>query len=215
MARLSRYTPAGRAQASRAAYAAAQANPTLKPLSLSGSAQIGVASTIGIVGATLGSTLTITAGTLPTGLTLNTATRNITGTPTDGTATVTLTETKASAVGSPKDTEVSVVVLAAPNVDDGVDYTFVAGDVNRVVPRSNAGAQTATIPPNSAVSFPVDTILTVEQSGAGELTIVAGDGVTLNVLPALSLVSAGRYAVIQARKTAVNTWTVFGALAAA
>lgn len=200
---------------SAGAWAAAQANPTLKPLHLSGTAQKTVASSIGIVGATLGSTLAVTSGTLPAGLTLNSAARTITGTPTGDTATVTITETKASAVGSPKTNSVTVTVLAAPNVDTGTAYTFVAGDVNRVVPRSNGSAQTVTVPPNSEVAFPIDTILTVEQTGAGSLTVAAGQGVTLNKLAALSLVSAGRYSVIQMRKTAENTWTVYGGLAAA
>lgn len=216
MARQSRSTPAGRQQHRSAAYAAAQAHPTLRPLSLSGTGQVGVASTIGIVGATIGSTITVSAGTLPDGLVLSSANRRISGTPTvAGAQAITLTETLTDAVGSPKTTDVSAVVEAPPNLASGVDYRFVRTDENRIVPRSNASAQTVTIPPNSEVAFPIDTILTVEQSGAGALTVVAGDGVTLHFLDTLSLVSAGQYGVIQARKTDTDTWTVFGALAAA
>lgn len=205
----------GKNAQSAGAWAASQANPTLKPLHLSGSAQSGVSSSIGIVGATIGSTLSISAGTLPTGLTLNSAARTITGTPTGATATVTITETLASAVGSPKTNSVSVVVAAAPNVDTAVAYTFIRTDENRVVPRSNASAQTVTVPPNSEVAFPVGTVLTVEQTGAGALTIVAGAGVTLNKLASQTLVVAGQNGLVQLRKTATDTWTVFGALTAA
>jgi hypothetical protein len=99
----------------------------------------------------------------------------------------------------------------SPNVTDGsADYVFTPADVGRVVERTRGTAQTATVP---ADIFPIGAILTVEQSGAGALTIVAGSGVTLNTLG--SLVSAGQYAVIQARQSAVNVWTVFGGLAAA
>lgn len=187
----------------------------LRPLNVSGGPQVGVASTISINRVRIGGVVTVTAGSLPAGMTLDSANRVITGTPTTaGVASFTLTETLAGANGSPKTSALSITVLPAANVDSAAAYTFVASDVNRVVPRSNASAQTITVPPNSQVPFPVDTILTVQQTGAGALTIVAGAGVTLNKLSTQTLVAAGQYAMIQLRQTAVDVWTVFGGLTA-
>lgn len=188
----------------------------LRPLNVSGYPRVGVASIISINRTRPGSTITVTSGSIPAGMTLDSANRVITGTPTTaGVASFTLTETLAGANGSPKANPVTITVLPGFNVDTGTAYTFVAGDANRVVPRSNGSAQTVVVPPNSEFPFPIDTILTVEQTGAGALTVVAGSGVTLNKLSSQSLVSAGQNAVIQLRKTATDTWTVFGALGAA
>lgn len=194
----------------------------LKPLLLDGSpqllgsAQVGVASTLRIVGATAGSTITVTSGTVPAGMTLNSAARTITGTPTTaGVASFTLTETLGGATGSPKASAVSTTILAPPNVDTAVAYTLVRNDEHRVVPRSNASTQTTIVPPYSEVPFPIGTVITLEQTGAGAMTVVAGAGVTLNKLASQTLTAAGQNAIVQLRKTAAGTWTVFGGLASA
>lgn len=115
-------SPAGRRAAT---FAAAQANPTLKPLGLEGSAKAGVASTIGIVQATPGSTITVQSGSLPPGMTLNSTARVISGTPTAaGNASFVLHETLANAVGSPKDTQQTLAVanqIVAPRVQETED----------------------------------------------------------------------------------------------
>jgi hypothetical protein len=92
--------------------AAAATAPSLAALSLSsGTAQVGTAKTINILGATSGSAIT---GSVPDGMTLNSNARTITGTPnTPGTFNFPLVETLAGATGSPKSTNVSVVVASA------------------------------------------------------------------------------------------------------
>lgn len=193
-------------------YVASLAPKTLSSLYLAGIPRIGVESTISVLGTTLGSTLTVSAGSLPAGMTLNSAVRTITGVPTsDNPASFTITETLAGATGSPKATALSAAPVQ-PNLDTSAVYTFVANDAYRIVNRGLATAQTIVVPAHSQVPFPIDAILTVEQTGSGTLTIVAGDGVTLDKLASQSLTAAGRNAVIQLRKTAADRWTVFGAL---
>lgn len=87
-------------------------SPELATLSLSStSAQVGVAKTINIVGATSGSTITATP---PDGMTLNSGARTITGPPTvAGTFSFALVETLAGATGSPKSSNVTVTIAAA------------------------------------------------------------------------------------------------------
>lgn len=70
-----------------------------------------IASTINILGATVGSTLTVQTGALPTGMTLDSAARTISGTPTTvSTNNFTLRETLAGAVNTPRDTALSIEV---------------------------------------------------------------------------------------------------------
>lgn len=112
-------SPAGKRAA---AFAAAQP-VTLKQLTLEGAAQVGVASTIGILGATIGSAITLQSGALPAGMTLDSAARKISGTPTAaGAYTFTLRETLGGAVGSPKDSALThTVTVVVPN-PVGVDF---------------------------------------------------------------------------------------------
>lgn len=69
-----------------------------------------------------------------------------------------------------------------------------------------------TIPPNSSVAFTVKTVISIEQAGAGTVTLAADAGVTLNSRGGL-LSLAGQYAVAQVKKVATDTWTVIGDVA--
>lgn len=94
-------------------------------------------------------------------------------------------------------------------------FTFALAEADRMTPVNKASAINATVPPNSSVAFPVGTILSINQTGAGQVTWVAGSGVTLNVESTLTLLSKGQHAITFAQKTATNTWTVGGNLEAA
>jgi len=63
------------------------------------------------------------------------------------------------------------------NAQTGTTYTLVAADSSKVVTASNAGAITITVPP--AVYVAGD-IITVVQTGAGQVTFAEGAGVTIN-----------------------------------
>lgn len=99
-------------------------------------------------------------------------------------------------------------------VKDSAAAAYTAIITDRTVTRSNAGAQTFTVPTNAAVAFPIGTELFVIQAGAGALTI-NGAGVTLNKLATKSLVALGQWAVIKLKKTGTNVWVVSGDLGAA
>lgn len=91
-------------------------------------------------------------------------------------------------------------------------FTFALADVGKITTISNASAVTATIPPNASVAFTVGTILILIQIGAGACTWTEGAGVTINLRSGLSAVTNGQYSVSYARKTATNTWEVYGDL---
>lgn len=92
-------------------------------------------------------------------------------------------------------------------------YTLVIGDAGKLVTMSNASANNLTVPPNSSVAFPTGTRIDVIQKGAGQTTIVAGSGVTLNAKGS-ALKLSGQYAGASLIKYAADTWFVVGDLTA-
>jgi len=93
-----------------------------------------------------------------------------------------------------------------------VAHTPTLNQANEWLRRGNAAAQTSTIQADADMYFPQGTVFTFEQSGAGQLTIVAAVGVTIRRAVGLKL--AAQYAVAQVRKVADNEWVAFGALIA-
>jgi hypothetical protein len=66
-----------------------------------------------------------------------------------------------------------------------------------------------TVPPNSSTPISTGSVITLEQSGAGTVTVQPGPGVTVNsYLGALN--TAGQYSGIQLIKVDTDIWTAFG-----
>ena len=92
-------------------------------------------------------------------------------------------------------------------------YTAVLTDDGKLITMSVASGNNFTVPPNSSVAFGIGTQLNIAQLGAGQTTIVAGSGVTLNSAGTKLKLSA-QYAVATCVKTDTNTWFVCGSLSA-
>jgi hypothetical protein len=90
-------------------------------------------------------------------------------------------------------------------------YTLALTDSNTVVEVSAAGANAVTVPPNSAVAFPVGTSVEIAQLGAGQTSIAAGVGVTLRSYNN-SLKLAGLNAVASVIKRGTDDWWLAGNL---
>ena len=91
-------------------------------------------------------------------------------------------------------------------------YTLVLSDANKAVESTSASAINITVPPNSSVAYPVGTVIEIAQVGNGQITIVAGSGVTINT-PA-TLKSRTQWATLVLRKRATDTWLLAGDMAA-
>lgn len=89
-------------------------------------------------------------------------------------------------------------------------YTLVLSDASKLVTMDNASANNLTVPPNASVAIPINTQILVQQIGAGQTTIVAGSGVTINSYAGLKLM--GQWAMCVLIKTDTNTWTAGGHL---
>jgi hypothetical protein len=86
------------------------------------------------------------------------------------------------------------------------DYTFNVGNSDGWLRFDSPSAVTATLP---ASNFPLRTALTIEQKGAGQVTIVAGAGVTI-----LSPASLKTNQVMMLVQLSSNEWVLCGDLAA-
>lgn len=96
--------------------------------------------------------------------------------------------------------------------EETASYTLILGDAQGVVEMNVATANTLTVPPNSSVAYPVGTSILVVQTGAGQTTITAGAGVTINSYLGLKIV--GRWAGCTLIKRATDTWVAVGGLVA-
>lgn len=105
-------------------------------------------------------------------------------------------------------TEVTIPLVSI--VTDTANRTAVIGDASKYVRMNLATANTYTIPPNSSVAFPVGSLITVRQAGAGQTTLVAGSGVTLNTAETLKLRKQG--STVSLIKIDTNIWDVTGDL---
>lgn len=102
-------------------------------------------------------------------------------------------------------------VLATPNAQTA-SYTLALTDANHAVDVTSASATNVTVPPNSTIAFPIGTVIEVAQLGAGQVTIVAGAGVTIQSAGTLVKTRA-QYSAVSLRKRATDTWLLAGDLA--
>jgi hypothetical protein len=91
-------------------------------------------------------------------------------------------------------------------------YTLVLADKNKIVEMLVATANTLTVPPNASVAYPVGAQINILQTGAGQTTVTAGAGVTINASPGLKLRTQWSYATLVKRAT--NTWVLVGDISA-
>jgi hypothetical protein len=87
-------------------------------------------------------------------------------------------------------------------------YTLVLGDNENIVEMNVAGANTLTVPPNSAVAFAIGATIVIRQYGAGATTITAGAGVTIRT-PGTLIIQA-QYGMVTIQKRATDEWTLEG-----
>ena len=91
-------------------------------------------------------------------------------------------------------------------------YTLVLADKNKIVEMSVATANTLTVPPNSSVAYAVGSQINILQTGAGQTTVTAGVGVTVNAAPGLKMRTQWSYATLVKRAT--DTWVLVGDISA-
>jgi hypothetical protein len=89
-------------------------------------------------------------------------------------------------------------------------YTLVLADAGKIIEMNLASANDLTVPLNSSQAFAVGSNITILQTGAGQTTLVATGGVTINATPGLKLRAQWSSATLIKRAT--DTWVAIGDL---
>jgi hypothetical protein len=126
----------------------------------------------------------------------------------DGSAVTTSIDYKVSTLEGQVDNLVEV-----QTAEQTASHTLALADGGTVVEMNVASANDLTVPPNSSVAFPVGTQITVLQTGAGQTTLVAGSGVTINSADG-NLKITGQWSAATLLKRATDTWVAIGSLSA-
>ena len=90
-------------------------------------------------------------------------------------------------------------------------YTLEATDIGKCIEMDNSSSNTVTIPLNSSILFPIDTLIIVRQMGAGATSIIAEDGVTIRN-PQTSNQIYAQYGSVSLHKRGENEWCIDGDL---
>jgi hypothetical protein len=111
---------------------------------------------------------------------------------------------------------VNGLVAFTLNAQTGTTYTAVSTDQYQVlVTMSNASANAFKIPTNASVAFPVGTVITVMNIGAGTCTVSAVTSGTTTVLSAGATPAAptiAQYKSAACIKTGTDAWYIVGAI---
>lgn len=98
-------------------------------------------------------------------------------------------------------------------VDDTASRTLALTDAYKKLRANHASvAIDYTVPPNADVAFPIGTWIIIEMTGAAQVAVVAGSGVTIN--PSTKLKVNGRYTSAVLVKEATDTWSWQGSVKA-
>lgn len=117
-------------------------------------------------------------------------------------------------LGSSIDTTVwGGLTQATLNSQTGTTYTLVLADAGKTIDLNNASSITLTVPPNSSVALASGTRIDLIQSGAGQVTVAAGAGVTINSKGA-ALKLTGQWSGATLIQRSANTWVLVGDLSA-
>jgi hypothetical protein len=111
------------------------------------------------------------------------------------------------------DNTLGASIIAVAQDTQAASYVLVLADQGKAVEMNNAAANNCTIPPHSAVAFPVGAIIEIFQYGAGQTSIVAGAGVTLRS-PSGKVKIGSQFGSVTIRQRATDEWCLEGDLTA-
>ncbi len=114
-----------------------------------------------------------------------------------------------------KDSGISLDAVALkPDVftwSGGADYPLTYTDAGIILEMNRGSANTVTIQPDATINFPIGTLISVTQFGAGATSIVADTGVTLNGVLTGSCTLTAQWSGVSLYKRDDDNWVVQGA----
>ncbi|MET3352386.1 UNVERIFIED_ORG: hypothetical protein ABID33_000269 [Xanthobacter viscosus] len=118
---------------------------------------------------------------------------------------------QAAAIADSAATRASLGKLEGLVTNSTATRTLALTDLGKAVEMTSGSANTLTVPPNSAVPFPLTTVIPLIQMGAGQTTIAAGAGVTIRSFGG-KLKLSGQYAQASLYKRGTDEWVLAGSL---
>ena len=106
----------------------------------------------------------------------------------------------------------STVPVYTTNVQTS-SYTLVLADAGTIIEMNVGTANTVTVPLNSSVAFPVGTVISIFQVGAGQTSVAAAGGVTIDS-PSSKLKLTGQFSSAALRKRGTDEWVLAGDISA-
>lgn len=97
------------------------------------------------------------------------------------------------------------------NTVSGTSYSFILTDAGKYVRFTNGAPVPVTVPRNSTIAFPVGTLITGVQAGAGQVTFVPEDG-TVTINTAETLKTRVQQSGWSLKKVDTNVWDLVGDL---
>lgn len=110
--------------------------------------------------------------------------------------------------------EVTKVMYQDIQTLSGTTKTLALADIGAWIRATSGSATAITVPPNSSVAFPIGIILNGVQGGAGQITLTAGAGVTLNYPSDLGVKTRHQGSSWRLIKVATDIWDLTGDIAA-
>jgi hypothetical protein len=101
------------------------------------------------------------------------------------------------------------IVNLTLNAQTGTTYSPILSDNGKLITLDNANPITLTVPPNSTYAFAIGAQVNIQAIGAGQVTVAAGSGVTINGTGTKLRVQWSAATLV---KTATDTWTLIGDL---
>lgn len=96
--------------------------------------------------------------------------------------------------------------------DTGTALTLATTHAGKLIRQNNAGAITTTIPTNASDAIPVESVVSLRQVGAGQITVTPASGVTLNIPTGLTAKTRVQGSTIMLHKVGTNEWDITGDL---
>jgi len=93
------------------------------------------------------------------------------------------------------------------------NYVIQLQDSGKAITMDSSSANTVTVPTNTSAAFPIGTIITIIQTGAGETSFVESAGVTIRSKNSYKKLNT-QFAAAQLVKTETNIWILLGDLKA-
>ena len=135
----------------------------------------------------------------------------ISNTPAGGIAATTVQAALNELDGDKSDALVTYRTLTADHTLDSTDLASLEAGDSLVIEENQAIANDVTVPLNSSVAFPIGSVISIVQKGAGLTSVIADGGVTINT-SAGHLNSPGQNSPMTLVKSATDTWYLFNGL---